>query len=134
MTIKGSCLCKGVEYEADGPLEIMIHCHCSRCRKAHGAAYVTYASSPPAGFRWLKGEDLIETWEGRSFCRTCGGNLPNRTEERVDLPVGSLDDDPGLRPAFHIFAGSKAAFHQITDDLVQHDEYPPEWTGEGEDA
>ena len=38
---------------------------------------------------------------------------------------GSLDGDPGIRPAYHIFAGSKAPWHEITDSLPQHQEYPP---------
>ncbi len=37
----GSCLCGRVRYEAEGELTAMHHCHCSRCRKHSGAAFVT---------------------------------------------------------------------------------------------
>ena len=37
--LKGSCLCGSVRYEIDGPLDGAMNCHCSMCRKAHGAAF-----------------------------------------------------------------------------------------------
>jgi len=37
--IHGSCLCGGVEFEIDGPLTAPLNCHCSLCRKQHGAAF-----------------------------------------------------------------------------------------------
>jgi hypothetical protein len=39
--------------------------------------------------------------------------------------MGSLDDDPPIRPQYHIFVGSKAGWDRITDDLPQHTEYAP---------
>ena len=37
--IHGSCLCGGVEFEIAGPLMAPLNCHCSQCRKQHGAAF-----------------------------------------------------------------------------------------------
>jgi hypothetical protein len=34
--------------------------------------------------------------------------------------MGTLVDDPSIRPARHIFVGSKAPWFTITDDLPQH--------------
>lgn len=34
-----------------------------------------------------------------------------------------LIDEPALKPTAHIFVGSKAPWHEILDDLPQHDEY-----------
>src|SRR5437016_5582954 len=39
MTIRGSCLCSDVAFELNAAGDWMGHCHCSMCRKAHGAAY-----------------------------------------------------------------------------------------------
>ena len=36
--------------------------------------------------------------------------------------LGVLDDDPGVRPAMHIFVGSKAPWLEIADGLPQHAE------------
>ncbi|HCA63195.1 MAG TPA: GFA family protein, partial [Pseudomonas sp.] len=43
-THTGSCLCGVVRYRIDAPIDALTHCHCKMCRKAHGAAFATYAS------------------------------------------------------------------------------------------
>ena len=55
--IQGSCLCGGIAFEATEQIEFR-NCHCSRCRKARGAAYAANIFVKPADFRWLRGEDL----------------------------------------------------------------------------
>ena len=44
--------------------------------------------------------------------------------ENYGLAMGSLDDDPGVRPSLHIFVGSKAPWYDITDKLPQFDKFP----------
>jgi hypothetical protein len=84
--------------------------------------------------RFTRGEDRLVTYkvpEARyfkhSFCRTCGSSMPRLDFERgIDIvPMGSLDDDPGIRPQRHIFVGSRAAWDEIHDDLPQDLEAPP---------
>ena len=41
------------------------------------------------------------------------------------VTLGTLVDDPGIRPKFHIFVGSKAPWHEIADSLPQYAELPP---------
>mgnify|MGYP006370777225 CR=1 FL=1 len=41
------------------------------------------------------------------------------------VPAGSLDTNPGIEPAAHIFVASKAAWDRITDSLPQFDAMPP---------
>jgi hypothetical protein len=41
-----------------------------------------------------------------------------------NVPGGSFDDDPGVRPSEHIFVGSKAHWHTIADDVPQYRECP----------
>jgi hypothetical protein len=55
----GSCLCGAVKYRIDTPIREVSHCHCSMCRKAHGAAFASYASVPRAAFHLLEGQDRI---------------------------------------------------------------------------
>ena len=128
----GTCLCGTVRYEIDGPFSVMGHCHCSMCRKAHGATFVTWTAAPRSGFRWLSGADNIDHYASspagqRSFCRTCGSVTPIFTEDTVIAPAGNLEGDPGIRPQMHMFAASLAPWHTITDSLPQHAEYPPEF-------
>ena len=41
----------------------------------------------------------------------------------VHVAMGSLIDEPTIRPTEHIFVGSKAPWFEITDDLPQGQEY-----------
>jgi hypothetical protein len=126
-----SCLCGAVQWELDGPFEMMAHCHCSRCRKAHGSIYATYATAPASGFR-IRGTENIVRWhaapgmEPRSFCRTCGSVLPGSAGTSVFAPAGNFTEDPGVRPQCHFFATSKAPWFEIEDGLQQFEGYPPE--------
>jgi hypothetical protein len=59
-------------------------------------------------------------------CGECGSLLywTVRDGAYVRVAYGSLIDEPALKPTAHIFVGSKAPWHEILDDLPQHDEYP----------
>jgi len=130
--VNGSCLCRGVEWEVTEPMELMGHCHCSMCRKAHGSAFATYVATPRKGYQLLQGAKFIARYESspnhyRHFCSICGSCLPvaDSTSERIFMPAGCLDDDPETRPLAHLFVGSKAPWHEITDELPRFDTYPP---------
>jgi hypothetical protein len=130
MSVKGSCLCGGVRYEVDSFLRV-VNCHCSMCRKATGAAFRTRARVLLDAFRWLRGEELVSRYasspgEERTFCRVCGSTLPTffRDRPELGLPLGTLDEDPGVRPSAHVWVDSKAPWWEITDDLPQFAEGP----------
>jgi hypothetical protein len=120
-----------MRYEIDGTLHDVGNCHCSMCRRFHGAAFATYAKVDKNHFRWLSGQDLMTIYEtspgvGWAFCRVCGSSLGVPEDGKLsDLAIGLLDKDPGVRPTEHIFVGSMAPWHEITDDLPQHDAWPP---------
>ena len=124
-------MCKAVTYRIDGPLVHVGNCHCSICRKSHGAAFVTWGIIDPDQFRWTSGESLVRAYESsprrqRLFCGTCGAPLASADDGAVgEVVIGTLDDDPGARPGEHIFVASKASWHEITDTLPQHANWPP---------
>src|SRR5262245_44733047 len=128
MTTEGACLCGVVRYAVAGPFNMMIHCHCSMCRKHHGAAFATFVAAPLMGFRWQSGADAIGTYQSseqckRYFCRHCGSVTPTLAES-MDLaicPAGNLIGELDLRPQSHLFVGSKAPWYSITDGLPQYE-------------
>lgn len=130
--LTGSCLCSAIAYEIAGPLAQPLNCHCSMCRKAQGSAFRTRARVMTADFRFTRGEELVTYFESspgnhRGFCRVCGSPIHTKFDSRPDvlgLPLGLLDQDPGVSPGFHVFVGSKAPWHDITDDLPQYRELP----------
>ena len=131
---RGGCLCGAVQFET-GALASMVHCHCSMCRKHHGSMFATFLTGAPDSFRWLAGEDHVETYKSsehglRPFCRTCGSVAPSVLPLFMDfvfVPAGSLEGDPGQRPVLHMFAASRASWFPITDSLPQHAAFPPEF-------
>ena len=130
--LRGSCLCGGIRYEIGGKLFAALHCHCSMCRKAQGAAFRSRARVQAADFRWISGEHLVTFFESspgnhRGFCRVCGSPILTKFDfdaSVFSLPLGVLDDDPGIRPQFHVYVASKAPWFTISDDLPQFAELP----------
>jgi hypothetical protein len=124
--IRGSCLCGGVKYRINGTLSRALNCHCAMCRKAQGAAFRSRASANAAEFEWVQGEALVTFYESspgnhRGFCRVCGSPIVTRfsTGSQCGVPLGTLDDDPGVRPELHVHVASKAPWFTITDELPQ---------------
>lgn len=130
--LSGRCLCEGVAYEIRGELGPIFNCHCSKCRRWHGAAFRTRATIKPSQFKWLRGEDLLTRYHSsefvvKHFCKVCGSNLISTYDNNPDIfgvPLGGLDQAPHNKPEGHIFAGSKSPWYEITDGLPQYDTWP----------
>jgi hypothetical protein len=131
--IRGSCLCRRVKFEIRGTPGPTSHCHCSMCRKATGAAFGTYAEVREENFKIVSGAELILRYRSspgvdRTFCARCGSTLQYVSEKnpgKVEIALGTLDDDPGMRATGHIFVASKAPWFEITDGLPQYPESTP---------
>src|SRR5215471_4869891 len=109
MLFKGTCLCRAVQYAVDR-LDTLEHCHCRTCRKAHASAYATTAGVLRQHFCWISGEEILRVYESspgklRRFCSRCGTHVVDErpAQPHVFLCVATLDDDPKLRPALHIW-------------------------------
>jgi hypothetical protein len=97
--LRGSCLCGGVAYRADGPVKHASHCYCTMCQKQHGAASGTYANVARATFAFERGEELVTEYASsshgrRGFCKVCGSTLywrSTQAEDRIAVALGTLD-------------------------------------------
>ena len=131
----GHCECGRVRFEIEGSINDYSHCHCSQCRRMHGAAYATFAGVAKVGFHYASGGDNVTTYASsdtheRTFCSTCGSNIAVATTDEPDelyVSMSAIDGDPERPPAYHIFVASKAPWHEILDDLPQFDEYSPDY-------
>ena len=131
--LTGHCLCGAIRFEVTPPLQGVGNCHCSMCRRSHGTPFFTYAQVEREGLRVLAGAEHVRRFRSsppveRSFCDTCGANFTfafDGMPGSIWVAAGLFDDDPALRPDHHIFVASKASWHEITDALPQHAEYPP---------
>lgn len=108
--MKGSCLCKEVEYEVDRLDTPIMHCHCNTCRKSHSAVFAPTAGVKREHFRWLKGQASLSAYESsprklRHFCKLCGSHLmaERLAQSHVIVRVATLDEDPGQIAEAHIW-------------------------------
>lgn len=133
--ISGHCECGRVRFEIDGEIEDFSHCHCSQCRRIHGTACATFAGVVRKAFRYISGENDISEYVSsnkyvRVFCSHCGSNIlaaPEREPDVFYVSMGVVDGNPPRPAGYHIYVGSKAPWHEITDDLPQHETEPGEW-------
>jgi hypothetical protein len=106
----------------------MVHCHCSRCRKAHGTPFATSAIADAASLS-LEGEAHVVSYPSggeRRFCGRCGSVVPSTPRDgSVVVPAGNFDADPGVRPEAHRFVASKAPWFELSDDLPRFDAHAP---------
>lgn len=129
---QGSCLCGAVSYKASQLIGPYVQCHCPSCRKASGSAFAVNISVPLEKFTIVTGESKISVFESspnklRHFCSICGSPLYTKVGANPDvlrLRLGSLDSPFKDAPAAHIFAGQKAPWHRIYDDLPQYEDWP----------
>ncbi|HVT36896.1 MAG TPA: GFA family protein [Nevskiaceae bacterium] len=124
---KGSCLCGGVRFQIDAPLNEIGMCHCAMCRKASGTAFATNAPVPEDKLR-ISGAELLSSYESspgkqRVFCSRCGSPIYSRSAKRpgvVRIRVGTLDTPVGRVPDYHFWVQDKADWYEIRDGLPQH--------------
>lgn len=129
--IKGGCLCGGVRYEYDGQIDEISMCHCSQCRKANGSAFVAVSHIESAKFRIVSGVELLKEYrtipiKARVFCSNCGSPLYSALDDKPELKrlrLGTVETPFKCGSAYHIFAASKAPWHEITDKLPQYAEF-----------
>jgi len=133
--IHGGCQCGAVRYTLSAPPDEVVHCHCSMCRKAHGALFATFGIYPAEALTIDKGAQAMTGYESspgahRLSCPHCGAQLFNRVEKwshQAFVCLGTLDAGalPGHDPARerHIFWESRAHWYDAGDDLPKDEGY-----------
>ena len=125
----GSCLCGGVRFQLQGPLEPVQVCHCSQCRKAQGTPFATNLPVARSAFQLIAGGELLTSFESspgkrRVFCGRCGSPIYSERDSLADvvrIRAGLLDEPLTLRPVAHFHTGSKASWWPIDDGLPQYE-------------
>jgi hypothetical protein len=128
--LAGTCMCGAVRYVVADEFLYAMNCHCSNCRRTTGSAFKPFAGIEREKLAISRGEgDLMRFGDEKNHdahCKLCGSLLYSLVRDGafVHVPMGTLVDDPTIRPTQHIFVGSKAGWFTITDDLPQFEEFP----------
>lgn len=104
--IRGGCLCGAVRYTSLARPSCLTHCHCQSCRKASGAAFVSWFSVPAEDLHWQGSPRFYASSAGvtRGFCPECGTTLSyQRAEDEIDLTLATLDQPEAFPPVDHSF-------------------------------
>ncbi len=133
-TVAGSCFCGAVRFEITLPTTFCVHCHCSMCRRIHGAGYVTWTAVPKSQFKLLSEEAAFARHRSsehgiRSFCRTCGSNLfceSTQHPESLDIVLACLDGPIDREPQAHIYFDNRVDWMPVDDKLprLREDQLP----------
>ena len=121
----GSCFCGGVRFEVELPSLFCGHCHCTMCRRSHGAGFVTWFAVPNDRFALTAGADHLERFASsdhgtRSFCRRCGSTLfceSTRHPEYIDIVLANMDAAIDRLPEGHFYFDDRAAWVHVDDAL-----------------
>jgi hypothetical protein len=122
---RGTCLCGAVRFGAALPSKWVAHCHCSFCRRAHGAAFVTWAGFP-AGQVKVDADAQAPTWYAsspgawRGVCGRCGSPIfceserwPDETHVARALFIDELDCEPSA----HVYRESHVPWLELGNEL-----------------
>src|SRR5258708_32050958 len=127
--LTGKCYCGAVEYAVADKFVYAANCHCSNCRRTTGSAFKPFAGIERAKLAVTKGKHALMIYgddnANNTHCRLCGSLLFSvvRDGAFAHVAMGTLLDDPTIRPDKHIFVGSKAPWFTIADDLPQYEEH-----------
>ena len=131
MAITGSCQCGCLQYEVEGSLGPVANCHCSFCRRVHGAAFTTVALVSGLAVSWLSSSEEPSRFRTplgnvRHFCGSCATPLWNCTPDRAlaAIVVGSLAEEHQPLPWMHVNVESKARWFTIHGELPQFSAWP----------
>jgi len=122
---RGRCHCGRVRFVATFPSRFCAHCHCESCRRAHGAAFVTWVGFPTPQVTVTDGADDLATHESspgtfRRFCRQCGTKLffeSSRWPGETHVVLAAFDEPVDRAPGVHAFYAEHAAWLPALKDM-----------------
>jgi len=119
----GGCLCGAVRYRVSGEPLCISHCHCTYCRRATGAPFITWATLASEHVAFIQGQPAFHRSSAdvrRGFCAACGSTLSYQSDthpEEIDIAAATLDDQTKVVPDDHIMTGTMVPWLSFADDL-----------------
>ena len=125
-TLGGSCLCKAIVFTAKTPSKWCAHCHCSMCRKQHGAGYVTWVGMVSDHVTILDHDNQLTWYESsagaeRGFCGRCGASLFFKSKNwagELHIALAAFDDPIDREPQAHAFYAAHIDWMPVDDTLI----------------
>ena len=124
-TVTGSCMCGATRFAIVLPTLFCGHCHCTMCRRSHGAGFVTWFAVPNEQFALETGEAELVRFQSsdhgtRTFCGCCGSTLfcqSTRQPGHIDIVLANMDTSIDRKPEFHFYFDDRAEWSFVDDGL-----------------
>lgn len=132
--ITGSCLCGEISYEISQNVGDIAHCHCIKCRKAHGAAFSSVAKIEDKNFLLKDESQFLKSYESsegktRYFCSCCGSKIYAKRDNTdfIILRLGTLNDESMAGSQYqetkHIWLAEKASWYEVHSEIEEEQEF-----------
>jgi hypothetical protein len=130
----GGCFCSAIRFRAEPPSLWCAHCHCTMCRRCHGAPFVTWVGvaedrcvvwsrsggegggADPDALVWFQSSAQAQ----RGFCRRCGTTLFFRSPRwpgELHITRANFDSPVDREPAAHVSWETRAEWFPFEDGL-----------------
>ena len=122
---RGGCFCGAVRFSIQPPTKWCAHCHCSMCRRAHGAGFVTWVGVAEDRFQIESGQDSLRFFASspeakRGFCNTCGSTFLFQSTKwagEMHVALANVDGPIDREPQAHVYPKDKASWIHVDDGL-----------------
>ena len=128
--VQGRCFCGAIQFELTFPTDMCSHCHCESCRRAHGAAFVTWTGAPKTQFKFLVGQEKIKRYKSSQavhwgFCSDCGASFlyeHDQVPDKIWVTVASLTGPLDRAPDGHVSFEEHVDWFTVADGLPRYRE------------
>ena len=124
-SIEGGCFCGAVRFSTDLPTRWCAHCHCTMCRRVHGAGYVTWVGVNKKQFHFISDDQLrwYESSPGarRGSCKICSSNMlfeSTRWSDETHVVLACLDEDIDRGPQAHAYYEEHVDWMPVDENLT----------------
>lgn len=132
-TASGSCLCGKVAFSVTLPTLWCAHCHCTRCQRAHGAAFVTWVGTDASGASITDLGAALRWWASdaggeRAFCGHCGSPMffrSSRWPGELHIARALFNTPIDREPSGHAYYDTHVEWFTVADSLPRQ-EAPPD--------
>ncbi len=124
-TARGQCLCNAVHFTMEFPSKWVAHCHCTRCQRAHGAAFVTWVSAEQEQVQ-ITDDTQVLRWHvselggQRGFCGVCGSSMffkGGLWPGEIHLSRALFTEPVDKEPQVHAYYNTHVSWIDIQDSL-----------------
>lgn len=122
---QGACFCGAIRFRVRLPSAFCGHCHCSMCRRAHGAGFVTWFAVTQDCFELESGDAELTRFASsehgiRSFCARCGSSLFCESAHHpnlIDIVLANMEGPIDREPQAHYYYDCRASWVEARDEL-----------------